>query len=194
MRAVARLGGRPIVKCPKCSLVTFDHLSKCPRCRTSFELTRRLTHRAREHTIRLAADPKSKPPSRTTRRARPIAPPEIAPPEIAPPELPVAQVASQHVHASKRPGPTFEPDSAAPESDPVSESTRAGQHDTAQQLADGQRLKQRMVLASQARRRRRTDGASTAVDPLLPDWYEPATDTDAATTLSTNGSAERRSG
>lgn len=189
MGAVARLGGRPIVKCPKCSLVTFDHLSKCPRCRTSFELTRRLTHRARERTIRLAPDPTAQPASRTTRRSRPI-----APPENAPPELPVAQVTSQHVHDSKRPAPTFEPDSAAPASDPVPELTCAGQHDTEQQLADSKRLKQRMVLASQARRRRRTDGASDAVDPLLPDWYEPATDTDAETALSTNGSAERRSG
>ncbi len=33
------------MKCPKCSLVTFDYLSKCPRCDTSFELSRRLTRR-----------------------------------------------------------------------------------------------------------------------------------------------------
>ena len=33
------------MKCPKCNLVTFDYLSKCPRCDTSFELSRRLTRR-----------------------------------------------------------------------------------------------------------------------------------------------------
>ena len=31
------------MKCPQCGLVTFDHLSKCPRCKQSFTLVRPLT-------------------------------------------------------------------------------------------------------------------------------------------------------
>lgn len=33
------------MKCPDCGLVTFDHLSRCPKCQASFRLARRLTRR-----------------------------------------------------------------------------------------------------------------------------------------------------
>lgn len=32
------------MKCPRCGLVTFDHLPECPRCQQSFSLVRPLTH------------------------------------------------------------------------------------------------------------------------------------------------------
>jgi hypothetical protein len=43
------------------------------------------------------------------------------------------------------------------------------------QAADAARLKKRMVVASQARRREGPDLVSETVDPILPDWYDPST-------------------
>ena len=36
------------MKCPKCDLVTFDHLPRCPSCSASFRLNRALTRRRRD--------------------------------------------------------------------------------------------------------------------------------------------------
>jgi hypothetical protein len=66
------------------------------------------------------------------------------------------------------PAPTATPEpsvpaEAAPES-PVSASD------------DSRTIKERMVRASRARRKQRPDLVTEAIDPVLPDWYEPDLD------------------
>jgi len=95
------------MKCPKCSLVTFDYLSKCPRCDASFELSRRLTRRRADPKRRiLIASPSSTvgpaaavsaveasaslPPLAAVPEPDSAQPPEIAP-ITAPSEEPMAE-------------------------------------------------------------------------------------------------------
>lgn len=155
------------MKCPKCSLVTFDHLPKCPRCRTSFELKRRLTRPRRDpsRAILIPADPNERPEPNAkdaARRARPIAPP--AP---LPEQRPAAPSPAPRLIAA--------PEHEAPEQESSGDEARQQRAPSdEQQVADRRRLKERMVRASQARRRSRPDLVTQVADPSLPDWYEPA--------------------
>ncbi len=52
----------------------------------------------------------------------------------------------------------------------------------APQVSESDTIKEKMVRASRARRKQRPDLVTEAIDPVLPDWYEPDLDeTDGAT-------------
>jgi len=177
------------LKCPKCHLVTFDHLSKCPRCHASFALARRLTRQQLDprRPILLPRD-KEGPPSlarieardREQQRRQPIAPP-VARPAVAPqatrhapdPVRISAPGAANVPVVAASPPPDSQPAPARTTSVAAAEGPDTPTHDA--QRADAALLKRRMVRASQARRQRRTDLATAQVDPILPDWYEPHT-------------------
>ena len=58
------------------------------------------------------------------------------------------------------------------------------------QAADSARLKQRMIHASQARRKEGPDLVSETIDPVLPDWYDPSSveeESDEATVTASPG-------
>ena len=271
------------MKCPKCKLVTFDHLSKCPRCRASFDLSRRLTRRRNNpaRKILIAAAPEDIDAARAARRPRPrtIAPatepvpeapaptapmnpavlaaampsrePQPEPEKLTPPvptnpavlgaampgRSPEPQESTPPVPVNPAaldatmPGRELEPQESTPpvpvnpavltatmpagKAEPVAvaalSSTEAAAVEVATaseaevvtaplrhqdieelQAADARRLKDRMVLASQARRRQRVNIENECVDPALPDWYEPTPEegADAAPVLA--GSARKR--
>lgn len=154
------------MKCPKCKLVTFDHLQQCPRCETSFARSRRLT--------------RSRPRDRRILIARPGADPSE--PEETRASVPEPATETPAPTAESKPNRWRQPD----EREPAPETGRRSHPrvveapappTTEQHTADAARMKERMIRASQVRRKR--DQALTAeVDPVLPDWYEPEDDTD----------------
>ena len=194
------------MKCPKCSLVTFDHLTRCPRCKGSFAHARRLTRkRDPNRRIVLAGVPPS-PRAATTEPADGVrGTTEIEAPAAPRPEPTLAREAGADTRElvperttqkeSRLPVGTAVDRSrtAAPEDrvarEPVAPAPSAARCDPApvpgfatpeQHEADATHLKERMMLASRARRRRDAEMSTEPVDPVLPDWYEPTLNDDQA--------------
>lgn len=98
------------MKCPKCNLVTFDHLAQCPRCKASFARQRRLT-RIRQRPDRPVVVPRPAAESRPAEAPevaappRPIAPPAPTPPEPTPPEPAARAPEPPRVVATPEPEP-----------------------------------------------------------------------------------------
>lgn len=114
------------MKCPKCSLVTFDHLSKCPKCGQTFRLQRRLTRVGPDPDRRIvlpgnaSAEPAAAPrpaPAPVARDAdrAPASEPESAHPAPVP-SITASDLAEpapdepQHAAASTEPAPPAEPE------------------------------------------------------------------------------------
>lgn len=189
------------MKCPKCGVVTFDHLAQCPRCKSSFALQRRLTRvrRGPERPILVprpraagapakvdprpaeAPAPAAASPADTSLRAPiPDPIPEPAPAAVipgppqavtAPPPEPTIPVAPETAISSPGATPGDSPDIPGP---PASSPLARPTRPPAREehAADARRMKERMARAGQVRRQREVDMVAE-VDPVLPDWYEP---------------------
>ncbi len=289
------------LKCPKCDLVTFDHLPQCPSCNASFRLNRALTRRRRDSnrpiyipaarppepedvvelaeppvdgmrlapeapippTARVTApavgaatlptpdapgltpEPRSATASRTAPEPKLQSEPEPEPelelqPELQPEPEPELRSELQpepepELRLELDPKPelaeTTLPEVAAP---PVTTATPdndaiSKRHPSLGQLAaaerrqaliasssgraeasrptpsspaedassnadahasDAQALKQRMMRASRARRKRRPDLIAETIDPVLPGWYEPGIESSVAEPVTTGSSSD----
>lgn len=194
------------MKCPKCELVTFDHLAQCPRCQASFARQRRLTRRRRQPD-RTIVIPRPAAEGRETaepelRPRRPIAPPEPERPASEPGREVAGETLRATQEATELPEPTrnapLSAETPHPHRQPRAETTREGNPTPAaprpptadQHAADAAGLKEKMIRAGQIRRAREQD-LTGEIDPILPDWYEPSLDeeeeTDAAVATSRSG-------
>lgn len=221
------------MKCPKCSLVTFDYLSKCPACDTSFELSRRLTRRrtdpkrpiliasasslggpdvavpeASAHLTTLTerdpgsadlpAVPTAALPATQTAKPPPRIPDSVQPAEANPSLREMAETERREdltvnvadaVAAARTLVRTPEAQPARPVV-PAAREPRLALADAA--LSEPRVIKERMMRASRARRKKRADLVTESTDPVLPDWYEPDPDEPAGDTCSTGNSERRR--
>ena len=247
-------GGRALgverypLKCPKCSLVTFDHLPQCPSCSASFRLNRVLTRRRRDPSRPIYLPAASPPetdgvvdsaelPVETRQRGptepRPPAactpPPvvepatvaepspldaQVAPLEPAPaapatlPEVPAPVIAAtmanndangeghlslgQLAAAERRRALAASANRRAIASSPAPSSPpEAAENPEDAHRRDAQALKERMMRASRARRKRRPDLVAETIDPVLPGWYEPGIENPAAEPVAAGPSSDR---
>lgn len=104
--------------------------------------------------------------------------PETAPPLPAPTTAPAAETAAPADET--RESAADEPEADEPETETADPHRR-----------DAQGLKTKMIRASRARRRQRRDSAGKTVDPILPDWYEPSTETPVEEPALAGRSADR---
>jgi hypothetical protein len=147
------------VKCPKCSLVTFDNLPKCTRCGQSFHLQRRLTRARTDPTRKIVLPGSERPAPASADRPAPRTSRTAPETETARRSIFAADLAPA--------AELEEPETVEPEVESGSELDPVDPH-----AADAARLRTQMIAASQQRRREGPDLVSEAVDPALPDWYD----------------------
>lgn len=234
------------MKCPKCDLVTFDHLPQCPACNASFRLNRVLTRRRRDPSRPIylpSASPREtsatieRPeprtdegtrvpvvpllptgsvaasvvgattpvvPSTTDSSAAPVEPEIKAAPEPQPVEMPAAAVAITVADADVNDRPSLGELAAVerrralaassnrqPAASTLVQPAPTDAAATDSHSRDAHALKERMMRASRARRKRRPDLISETVDPALPGWYEPGVETPVAEPVTTGSWSDR---
>jgi len=186
------------MKCPKCSLVTFDYLSKCPRCDTSFKLSRRLTGRRANPERRILIAGESSPADPADAATETSARQPQTPPQDTPSLREMAETEQREdlavnvaaAVAAARAG------SRAPETQPAPPGTPPGPEPPLAPAgaapSESRSIKERMMRASRARRKERPDLVTESTDPVLPDWYEPDADEPDGATSSRGNSTDRR--
>jgi len=189
------------MKCPKCSLVTFDHLSKCPRCDASFELSRRLTRRRGDSKRRILISGASSPAGSAVAAAKVEASTPETPPAAVEGTLSLREMAETEqredveVHVADA-VTAARAATQAPEEQPVAPVTpfapEPPSEPTDAAASDSLSLKERMMRASRARRKERPDLVTESADPMLPDWFEPDLDEPDGATGAKRKSAGRR--